>query len=436
MTEIKGPLQFNEFSTTTDQEWLEKIKKDLKGKDFQETLVHENFEGISIQPNYHPEKITVPAQNIGSVPYLRGWKKDNYWETRVLLSEKDGKKLNENIIFNLQNGASSIGLPEGPTKWNQVFEDVQLDVISIDFERLNSEESEELQAYIKECQYDKTQIQGWFRRDFVTSENITSIDDFIQQWDDYSNFRPIKISSFGEAQAGANKVHQLGIMLSKMNAVVANSNASVDQISSALICEMVSDTQLFMEIAKQRAFRVLYAHFIEQYAPGHECSKTVKVHAQTAFWNFSQKDIYTNLLRNTIAASGAVLGGVDVLTVTPFDINNSDSSFVQRMSRNISSILKDESFFSRVADPAGGAYYVEYLTQELIDKSWAFFQEIEAKGGYFEAKNFIDKTIQADQSQLKAYFEKGGTLVGINMFQPEESEGKIQQQTIAATLEG
>ena len=437
MTKIEGEIHFTEFKAQTHQDWVDKIIKDLKGKDFDDTLVKTNREGISYPPNFHPEKYSTAPQKIGQSPYRRGWKKDNFWDTRVPVFGSNSKDLNKEILFALQNGASSVYIPKHDYHFSQLFEDVQLDVIAVDFESLTKDEAIAFQEYCKTCQYDPINNKGWVNED-ATSMDPEALLTQVETWRHYSNFRPISISAIKETHEGLNLSHQLGLALAKAHTVIQNidDKADIDTLSSAIVFQMSAASDLFLEIAKIRAFKVLYAHFITQFEPEHECSKIAMIHSTTCTWNLSQKDTYTNLLRNTTAAAGAVLGGIDFLTVSPFDMNQPDSSFVQRMSRNTSLILRDEAFFSRVADPAGGAYFIEFLTNALIDKGWTFFQEIEAKGGYHKAQEFIKTTVTEDQSVLLQQYKDGdATLVGINKFQPETPTGTIEQDTIASKLE-
>lgn len=139
----------------------------------------------------------------------------------------------------------------------------------------------------------------------------------------------------------------------------------------------------FIEIARLRAFRFLWKKISDACSTDFESFST-PVHCICSTKDFSKEDPYQNLLQNTTAAMAAILGGCDSLTIPPFD-EKGEVVFTSRISRNISLILKEEAYFDKIADPAGGSYYIEYLTDEIIRKSWTTITEIENSGGFIKA---------------------------------------------------
>jgi methylmalonyl-CoA mutase len=162
----------------------------------------------------------------------------------------------------------------------------------------------------------------------------------------------------------------------------------------------------FFEIAKLRAARILWAQATE---PFHQ-TVPMRLYARTATANKSLYDRYTNLLRVTTEALSAVLGGCDALIVEPFD-------FPDRLAHNVQLLLKHEAHLDQAADPAAGSYYIEWLTDALAREAWKLFQQVEAKGGYGQAQEFIDTSTAASRKAAEtAVASRRRTLVGVNNY--------------------
>ena len=176
----------------------------------------------------------------------------------------------------------------------------------------------------------------------------------------------------------------------------------------------------FLEIAKFRAARMLWANIVKGYNPAKNCACKMHIHARTADWNQTVYDPYVNMLRGTTEAMSAIIAGVHSLEVTPFDnAFETPTEFSKRIARNVELLLKHESHFDQVVDPAGGSYYVENLTQSIAAEAWKLFLEIEEKGGYAEAykAGFIKERVAASAAAKdKAIATRRQTLLGANQF--------------------
>jgi methylmalonyl-CoA mutase len=175
----------------------------------------------------------------------------------------------------------------------------------------------------------------------------------------------------------------------------------------------------FMEIAKLRAFRYLWAKILEAYGVENETAKTY-IHAMNASRNKTVYDPFVNMLRTTTETMSASLGGADSITVLPYDtLFEEPNDMAVRVARNQQIILKEESFFDKVADPAAGSYYIENLTNNLIRKSWDLFLEIDEKGGYipvFQSGEISDRIRQeASNYDLNVAIRKQ-SILGVNQF--------------------
>lgn len=180
-------------------------------------------------------------------------------------------------------------------------------------------------------------------------------------------------------------------------------------------------TNYFMEIAKFRAARWLWALIVKQNAPGATDASKALIHAETGMWNKTIYDAYVNLLRTATESMSATLAGVHSLTVAPFDIAYTDTfeEFDERIARNQQLLLKEESHFDKVVDPAGGSYYIEFLTNSIAEQAWKLFLSTEEEGGFYKAayEGKVQEAINASNTERhKAIATRQEKLLGTNIF--------------------
>jgi methylmalonyl-CoA mutase len=229
-------------------------------------------------------------------------------------------------------------------------------------------------------------------------------------------------------EEGANAVQELGYALAAGVERLAElaANRAVDEAARQVEFIFAVGSTYFLEIAKLRAARLLWAQAVSAFGPGDRNSCVMHLEACTSRRNKSVYDLYTNLLRVTTEALSAAAGGCDRLMVEPF-------GFDPHLAVNVQHILQEESHLDAVADPAGGSYYIEALTDSLAREAWKLFQQVEAEGGYARAlaAGSIEKAIgQGRAAREKAVSSRRKTLVGINNY-PDLKE-KIAQATASA----
>ena len=183
---------------------------------------------------------------------------------------------------------------------------------------------------------------------------------------------------------------------------------------------LAADTNFFFQVAKFRALRLLAAQAGAAYGVQRAA---VEVHGRTARWNKFRQDAYNNMLRATLEAMAAVLGGCDTLTVEPYNARFAEpDALSRRVARNVHAILREESYLDKVADPAAGAYYIENTTYTLAGRAWELFQAVERQGGYWAAgqNGFLRREIETGRAQKEAAIRSGEqVLVGINKYLPQ-----------------
>lgn len=191
-----------------------------------------------------------------------------------------------------------------------------------------------------------------------------------------------------------------------------------------------------MEIAKFRAARMLWAKIVEAYEPKNLEIAKMNIHATTSKFNQTIYDPYVNMLRGTTESMSATIAGVDSLSVTPYNVAfEKTNDFADRIARNTQILLKEESYFDKITDPAGGSYYIENLTNSIAEHAWKLFQEIEAKGGYVEAfkAGFIQEQVnESANKRLLNIATRREVLLGTNQYPnaQERMESQYDEETI------
>lgn len=421
--DFKAELHFNEFPPVSIEEWEAVIEKDLKGKNYKDVLKWHPENNLEAQPFYRSEDLKELSHPPKPVRDSAGW---------IILQPvlvKDISSANQTALNGLQNGASGLffyGEPNAissPADVMNLLKDIQIDIISLKFgPGLSSDILKEgLNEFIESQKPDFNNLdisltidpfqEGIFSGTLVSKK-------VIEQRLSASPF-PNVVDLSGYGNAGAGIIQQVAFALAAGNEILGLTGEG-----KQLNFNFAVANSYFPEIAKLRAFRLIWNQVLRTYGSG---NTGFSVHAETAAWNKAQNDAHNNMLRATTEAMSAVLGGADGLTVLPYDYHfDEPSEFSNRIARNVQLILQEEAYLDKVTDPGSGSYYIETLTEKIAKESWKLFQEIEAKGGFYEClqSGFIQGEIrEARERKIESYKEKNETLVGVNKYQPEE---KIQ----------
>jgi len=445
---------FTEFTAPTTQEWLDKIEVDLKGADFQKRLVWRTNEGFNVQPFYRREDLAnlkTPDALPGEFPFVRGNKKDsNTWYVRQNIEVTDAKAANAKALDILNKGIDSLGfkIPGEMVSKETVealLEGILCDIVEVNFvtcQRHSLELAEILVAYFEKKGYDKEKVVGsieWdpMKKIVMKGKDVTPVLAFgpklAEALKAYPNFRPIAVSSDALNNAGAYIVQELGYALAWGNEYLqqlTDAGVDADLAAKSIKFNMGVSENYFMEIAKFRAARLLWAQIVKQYEPKDDNSCQMCVNATTSTYNQTLFDSYVNLLRSQTEAMSAALGSVHSMVVTPFDAPYEEATdFSERIARNQQLLIKEESHFDRIVDPSAGSYYIEHLTDALATEAWKIFLKVEEEGGFLAA--IKAGTIQDDinATNVKRHGDAAKRkefLLGTNQFPnfTEKSEGK------------
>ena len=445
---------FTEFTAPTTQEWLDKIQVDLKGADFNKRLVWRTNEGFNVQPFYRREDLAnlkTPDSLPGEFPFVRGNKKDdNSWYVRQNIVANDAKAANEKALDVLNKGIDSLGFRISGDSVSAEFietllKDIRCDIVEVNFHTCHRhclELAEILKAYFEKKGYKKDDIVGSINFDpmakmVMKGKDVTPLLEvapkLVEALKDYPRFRCIAVSSDALNNAGAYIVQELGYALAWGNEYLqqlVDAGVDADLAAKSIKFNMGVSENYFMEIAKFRAARLLWAQIVKQYEPKCDCACKMIINATTSTYNQTLFDSYVNLLRSQTEAMSAALGSVHSMVVTPFDAPYEDATdFSERIARNQQLIIKEESHFDRIVDPGAGSYYIEHLTDALAQEAWKLFLKVEEEGGFLAAVKA--GTIQDDinATNVKRHGDAAKRkefLLGTNQFPnfTEKSEGK------------
>ena len=445
---------FTEFQAPTTQEWLDKIQVDLKGADFQKRLVWRTNEGFNVQPFYRREdvlKLKTPEALPGEFPFVRGnKKKDNIWYVRQNIMADDAAAANAKALDILNKGVDSLGFRIPADKVSAEFidtllKDIYCDIVEVNFstcKRHSVELAQILAAYFDKKGYDKEKVVGsidWdpMEKIVMKGKDTTALlqlaPQLVEAMKDYPNFRCISVNTDALNNAGAYIVQELGYALAWGNEYLqqlTDAGIDIDTAAKNIKFNMGVSENYFMEIAKFRAARLLWAQIVKQYEPKCDCACKMIVNATTSRYNQTLFDSYVNLLRSQTEAMSAALAGIHSMVVTPFDAPYEQATdFSERIARNQQLLIKEESHFDRIVDPSAGSYYIEHLTDALAQEGWKIFLRVEEEGGFLAAAKA--GTIQDDINATNAKrhgdaAKRKEFMLGTNQFPnfTEKSEGK------------
>ncbi len=445
---------FDEFQSPTTQEWLDKIQVDLKGADFNKKLVWRTNEGFNVQPFYRREdvlKLKTPEALPGEFPFVRGTKKNsNAWYVRQDIKADDAAAANAKALDVLNKGVDSLGFripgkAVSPEFIATLLKDIECECIELNFRTCQGhtlELVEILKDYFEKNGCDKIRIVGSIDFDpiqklVMKGKDVTALLDetakIVEALKDYPHFRCVAVNSEALNNAGAYIVQELGYALAWGNEymqMMTEAGIDADMAASKIKFNMGVSENYFMELAKFRAARMLWAQIVKQYEPKNDNSCMMIVNATTSKYNQTVFDSYVNLLRSQTEAMSAALAGINSMVVVPFDAAyEQPNDFSERIARNQQLLLKEECHFGEVVDPGAGSYYIEHLTDSLAQEAWKIFLQVEEDGGFLAAakegkiQDVINETNvkrHADAAKRKEF------ILGTNQFPnfTEKSEGK------------
>lgn len=439
-----------DFPRPSEADWKALVDKALKGGDFERRLVARTADGVRIEPLYTRKHALagVDAQSPGSAPLVRGAREPEGlgWDIRPLIAETDPVAANTAILEDLAGGATSVmiriaapgwsGLSYEQAQLKRALQGVMLDVapVSLVAGEYTPDAAGSLMAIWRAAGISERHWRGAFNYDPLGTlaetgalyHNIPKALEIASGL--VSTVRPMPGVTALRANGhiwhagGATEAQELALVLASVVQYLRAAEASGIAPAAALpaiAVTLAADADQFLTIAKFRACRRLVWRMADASGAGAE-AHGLQMTAETSVRMMTRRDPWVNMLRTTIATAAAAMGGADAITVLPFSwaIGRPDT-FARRIARNTHHVLIEEAGLGRVADPAGGSWYVERLTDELAAKAWGIFQGIEARGGLaagLESGAIQDMLAEAQTARTKLLATGRQELTGTSAF--------------------
>jgi methylmalonyl-CoA mutase len=464
------------FSIKQYSDWQTLADKELRQKSL-DNIHWQSPEGITIKPVYTADDVSQKPNLPGFPPFTRGPKATMYagrpWTIRQYAGFSTAEESNAFYKRNLAAGQTGLSVAfDLPTHRGYdsdherasgdvgmagvaidsvedmkiLFNEIPLDKISVSM-TMNGAVLPIMAMYIvaaEEQGVEKHRLSGTIQNDILKEFMVRNtyiyppepsmriVSDIIAYTAEHMpKFNPISISGYHMQEAGATAVQELAYTLAdgiEYVRTAVDRGLEVDDFAPRLSFFFAIGMNVFMEAAKLRAARQLWAELMQQhFQPKTEKSLMLRTHCQTSGVSLQAKDPYNNIIRTTVEAMAAVLGGTQSLHTNSFDEALAlPTDFSARIARNTQLIIRDETELTRVVDPLAGSYYVESLTESLIAEARVLIDEVEALGGMTKAvESGLPKSrIEASAALRQADIETGSaTIVGVNKYSlPEEPE--------------
>jgi len=464
-----------DFAPTSAQEWKDKIIVDLKGADFDKKLVWRTPEGFNVQPFYRLEDIEnlqTTASAPGQYPFVRGTKENNDWWIRQNILLTDAKAANAKALDVLNKGINSLGfrIPGDQLSAEYIrtlLDGIYCEVIELNFTTCNGktlELAKLLADYFQSKNLDVKALRGSINCDPIQkmlkkgkkldeAAIVEKLQLAIEAKKLLPGYRVIGVNSLDLCNAGAYCAQELAYALAwgaEYMTLLTEAGVDAATAGKAIKFNMGVQGNYFMEIAKFRAARMLWAKIVREYEPVCNCGEScqcekvdgkycpcamkMQVCATTSTFNMTIYDAYVNLLRSQTETMSAAISGVDSIVVTPFNVTyEQPDDFSERIARNQQLLLAEESHFDKVIDPAAGSYYLENLTMMIAEEAWKRFLAIQEDGGMLA--QVLAGKVQADMSATLTkrqgdVAKRKEILLGTNQYPNfnEATDGKIKKE--------
>lgn len=401
---------FDEFSQVSAKQWKQLIQYDLKGADYNETLVWKTDEDIDVKPFYHADEY----DSLGDIPLVSEWQIGQ----SIFVANVD--KSNQKAVNAILRGAESIKfvLPSPGISIKDLLVNINLcqTKVYLDCQFLSNEFVDQLKTFhSREKLIIQTDIIGRLGKTGNWFQDLKSDHEIFSAFVEVTDTLTIHMDLY--QNAGATIVQQLAYGMAHANEYLNHFDTRLSdgqKNSVKVVFNVAVGTNYFFEIAKLRALRKLWSSISHVYGFNTECL----IFAEPSKRNKTLYDYNTNMLRTTTECMSAILGGANTVCNLPYDgIYHKDNEFAERIARNQLLILKNESYFDKVSNPVDGAYYIETITEQLAESALSLFKDIEAQGGFLKQlkEGTIQRKIKESAAHQQQQFDSGNlVLLGTN----------------------
>jgi len=440
---------FQNFVNHSQEQWKQQVTKDLKGKDFDKTLTWQIDKKTAILSYADSKNINnLPLKTVQQSQF-QGFTK--IWSNREIIKFKSGKETNKLIINSLGAGANSFlidfsGVLISEIEIKKLLSNIKLSDTPFFFKVENNglilvNELQTIAPYLWKGGIINDTLERYFTQGILTPEDWTTQSEILRKIQIQPHFKSLIISSHSFHNAGANIAQETAYTLASAIEVIdklSEQNIDLQEIVQKIEFSISIGTNYFGEIAKIRALKFLWKKILtEGYGIKDEKLLGISLHCVTSSFYNASITPNTNMLRATTEAMSAIIGGCDALSIKAYDETYQESDdFSRRIARNISTILKEESYFDKVVDPSAGSYFIESLTFQLADEAFNILKEIENEGGIVEAfqKNVIQNSIKENFENMQdSLTENQSVMVGVNKFRFDEKPFEQKESIIQKT---
>ena len=418
---------FKEFDAVSAKAWKQKIQADLKGADYNDTLVWDSPDGIKVKPIYHaddfekspPLKVAPPSR----------------WAIGQSIYAGNAKAANKKALKVLDRGAESllITVPSDQIEIETLLKDIDLSrtTLYFQFQFLSATYIEGLKKFVEgkkanihlniDLLGNLARTGNWYHS---LQKDHALLDRIMEQPDSQAGISVIGVDMSLFQNAGANRIQQLAYSLAQANEYLGHLGDHASKVQQGFTFKVSVDGDYFFEIAKLRALRHLWKVLASEYGLKKDCH----IVAVPSKRNKTLYDYNVNLLRTTTECMSAILGGADTVANLAYDaIYHKDNEFGERIARNQLLILKGESYLDKVANPADGSYYIEQITKQLAEDALRLFKHIESNGGFLRQlkEHTLQKKIKESALKEQDRFDTGRKiLVGSNKYSNDQDRMK------------
>jgi methylmalonyl-CoA mutase len=418
---------FQEFPEVSSKQWKQKIQFDLKGADYNDTLVWESLEGINVKPFYHSEDL----QKVKTYPFSGSRK----WSIAQLIYAGNEAMANKKALESLEKGAESLvfTIPSEQIDFKALLAHFDGSIpIHFNFQFLAVQPIKNLMEILADKATDihlnidlignLSRSGNWFHS---LEKDHAILEEIYRLTSKNPSVHVLGTNLSLYQNAGANMVQQLAYGLAHAHEYLAHFDSSeTSEKQSSIGFKVAVGSNYFFEIAKLRALRWLWNSLAKEYGIDQDCHIT----AIPSTRNKTLYDYNVNLLRTTSESMSAILGGADTVCNLPYDaIYHKENAFAERIARNQLLLLKEESYFETVSEVSNGAYFIESITEQLAEKALALFKQIEKSGGFLSTlkKGVIQQKIKESATKEQQLFDEGKiVLLGTNAYQNPQDRMK------------
>jgi methylmalonyl-CoA mutase len=430
-----------QFPPVSTAAWEATIARDLKGADYGKKLIWRTEDGLAAKPYYRADDLKGLAcldAAPGEFPYRRGTRMTGAWQVREQIDATDADEANRAARAAVAAGAEAISFGKALPQSS-----AELDVLLAGLGEIpvHLEYADERLILLLRGRF-ATQREASVSSGYDALKNADFAAEIIQEMP--SGFVPFTIHADTFEESGATAVEEVGFALAAgldFLAAMQERGIDADRAAAAIEFSFAMGANYFFQIAKLRAFRMLWAGVTEKFGATSEGARA-RIAARTSRWDQSIYDPHVNILRSTTEAMAAVLGGADAVTVEPFDeCYKKPDEASRRLARNTQLLLKHEAFLGQVADPGGGSYYLESITDLLAREAWKKMQEIELRGGYraAQAGGFIAHAlVQSLAARDAGVARRRRLFIGTNQFAnpAERALEQVDENRMTETVRG